>query len=198
MTMGNMNTQKTIEGLVDGIMELESFRPPISIIDMLHNYKIELKFSSKTGERPYFKCYNPDLEKKLQNELDPYFKKVVEINFKDIILLVSGVFFIAFLCVIIFEIALNVFLTTILVWISCLGFMYFLLLLYANHKRVAGEEYEDKIKNAVQEFIYRGIEVIREKELDPTKHPIKLKHNDYLGLEYISKEKNYYFAYLKE
>jgi hypothetical protein len=60
-----------------------------------------------------------------------------------------------------------------------------------------GEKHENEIKNAVQMLIDHGKRFFLENELNPTKFPIMLRHNDYDGLEYENKGEHDYIGFFK-
>lgn len=193
MRTEKIDIKKIIYGLIDYIMELESFRPPLSIVNTIYSNLI----LSKSKNRTYFIMKHPELHEKIQKELDPYFKKVVKVTLKDLILLFSGILLISLSGAIFAIIVTNDLLKSIFGVIIALSSIYFLFWIYISHKRAAGEKYDEKIKKAVQELIDYEIELIKENHLDPTEYPIKLKHTDYHSLRYKTKN-NYYMSYLKK
>jgi hypothetical protein len=64
-----------------------------------------------------------------------------------------------------------------------------------RRKRIAGEIYDEDIKKVVQELLDYGIEIFKEKELNPEHFPIRLKHDDYEGVVY-KRDGNNYKVYL--
>lgn len=190
-----IDTQKMIESVNDYITELDSFRPQISIISVyLSVYSTLLSHKSKNIAN--FIRTNPKLHEKIQKELDPYFKKVVKITFKDVIKLFSGMFLISLLGVILAIIFTNNLIRVMTGSINSLIFIYFLFWIYKSYKN-AGEKYDDNLKKSVQELIDYGIEFIKENNLKPEDFPINLRHNDYDGLECQMKGKNSYIYYFK-
>ncbi len=90
------DTPKMIEGINDYITELDSFRPQISIRAVyLSVYSTLLSHKNKNISN--FIRKNPKLHEKIQKNLDPYFKKVVKITFKDAIKLFSVIILISLL-----------------------------------------------------------------------------------------------------
>ncbi len=60
-----------------------------------------------------------------------------------------------------------------------------------KRRRIAGEKYNTDLKMAVQELVDYAVKFYKKEELDPRDFPIYLKNNDYNGLTYERKEKNY-------
>jgi len=174
MTNDNKDTLKTIDNLNHYIVDLDSFRPPISLITprFFAFFKFYSNFS-KLGKKSDLFQKNPDLHGKLQQELDPYFKEVVKITLIDLALYFGGYFLIKILLIIIqmilqytflFE---NVVLGFIMI-ISELFWLFFLLFwIFTKHMRIAGEKYGKNIKNATQMLIDYKAKLITGKNLDP-------------------------------
>jgi len=59
-------------------------------------------------------------------------------------------------------------------------------------------EKSDELKELVQDLIESALGLFKEKNLDPAEYPLRLKFNDYPGLEYVKEEKDLgkYIAYL--
>lgn len=186
-----MDTLKMIESVQDYITELESFRPPIKRPITLYPFNV----SSKRSKRSYFIRNNPKLHEKIQKELDPYYKNVVKITFKDITLFFGLIILIALSGTLFSIIYSNNLIKIITGSINTLIFIYFLFWIYKNYKN-AGKKYDEEIKKSVQELIDYGNEYIKENNLNPQDYPLKLRHNDYKGLKYEEKDKNSYMAYL--
>jgi hypothetical protein len=66
-----------------------------------------------------------------------------------------------------------------------------------RRRRFYGEKYNDNIKQAIQEVIDYGKELIKKNDLNPTDFPFKLKHNDYGGLIYEKKAENEYITHFQ-
>lgn len=204
MLKDDKNPKKMIESVHHYITDLDSFRLPISFITP--RFFVFFKFFSnfsKLGQKSDLFQKTPDLHKKLQKELDPYFKEVLKITIIDLALYFGGYFLIKILLIIIqmtlesvflFE---NIILDLIMIIIEFFWLISLLLWIFITHMRVAGEKYDDELKRAVQELINYGIELIKENNLNPKDYPIKLRHNDYEGLEYEFKGENDYLGWFK-
>lgn len=66
-----------------------------------------------------------------------------------------------------------------------------------KNRRIWGKKCNQTIKNINQELITLGIELTHKNNSNPKDFPIKLRHNDYEGLEYEMKGKNSYICYFK-
>lgn len=188
-----IDTHKMIESVHDYITELESFRPPIKRPITFYPFNV----FSKRSKRSYFIQNNPKLHEKIRKELDPYFKKMVKVTFKEVIILFSGIFLFSFIIAVFLVIFTNELLREIFAGIMALIIAYFIFRVFDNHKHVAGEKYDEQIKNATQKLIDYAILLIKENDLDPTKYHFKLKHNDYQNLKYKIKN-NYYVGYFEK
>jgi hypothetical protein len=58
------------------------------------------------------------------------------------------------------------------------------------------KEYDRELKGMIQEILSELVILFKEKGIDPTRYPLKLRHNDYEGLTYEEKGKNKYIAYV--
>ncbi len=58
-------------------------------------------------------------------------------------------------------------------------------------RRTAGERHDMDLKLAVQELVDYAVGFYKTEKLDPRDFPIYLKNNDYNGLTYERKGKNY-------
>ena len=191
MAKNNINTQKTIEILNHHIIDLDSFRLPISFINphFFTFFKFYSNFS-KLGKKSDLFQKNPDLHGKVHRELDPYFKEVVKITLIDLALYFGGYFLIKILLIIIQMILQYTFLienTALDFTMFIIEFFWLISLLFwifTTHMRVAGKKYDEQIKNATQELIDCKVELIKEKNLDPNKNYLNLKHNDYHNPKY--------------
>lgn len=73
----------------------------------------------------------------------------------------------------------------------------FLVWMSTRNRRFFGEKYDDNLKKALQDLIDYGLELIKKENLNPEEYPLKLRHNDYKGLEYEIKGKNKYIGVFK-
>lgn len=188
-----IDTPKMIEGVNDYITELDSFRPQISIRAVYLSVYSTL-LSHKNKNITNFIRKNPKLHEKIQKNLDPYFKKVVKITFKDVLKLFSGIILISLLGIILAIIYTNNLIKVVTGSINSLFFIYFLFWIYKSYKNT-GEKYDIELKKAVQLIIDHGTEIAQKDGLNPEDFPIKLRHNDYKGLKYDKKGKNNYVGY---
>ena len=193
---------KNIEGLCAYITELEVFRPPAPIGINPYSIRTTLYLLSKQSKRYFFVKQNPELHKKTLDLQKPYSKKFSPLNPKEILKLffslITVILIVVGLCFVIFVIYLNFsLLKTILgtIIVSIPSFYLYLVWIITKRRKTAGEEYDIDLKNLIQEIIEQGTELIYEKNLNPQKFPIKLRHNDYNGLKYDKKGKNNYVGY---
>lgn len=196
-----MKDKNIFEGLFAYILELESLRPPISVFLTPYSRGTLFEFLFKRNKKIHFIKNNPELHQKIQNELDPYFKKMVKISLKDVIIFFSSILFTAFIIAIIAvisELYPNNIVTTILIWFCLSCFLLFQFWTYTKRKRILGEKYDETIKKSVQELIDYGNNYIKENNLNYEYYPIKLKHNNYKNLKYEEKGKYYYIGYFKQ
>lgn len=184
MTKDYKYTQKMIDSLHHYIIDLDSLRPPLSFINprFFAFFKVFSNFS-KLGQKSDLFRKTPNLHRKLGRELNPYFKEVLKITLKDIVLYLSGCFLIKILLIIIHMIlSENTVLNFIMIIIEITWIIFLLIWIFTTHMRVAGEKYDEQIKKATQELIDCELELIKEKNVN-TKYHINLKHNDYHGLK---------------
>ncbi|MBF4474905.1 MULTISPECIES: DUF2207 domain-containing protein [Methanobacterium] len=193
---------KNIEGLCAYITELEVFRPPAPLGINPYSIRTTLYLLSKQSKRYFFVKTNPELHGKTRNLQKPYSKKFSQFNPKEILKLffslITVILIVVGLCFSIFVIYLNFSLfNTILgtVIVSIPSFYLYLVWIITKRRKTAGEEYNNDLKILIQEIIDHGAELIYEKNLDPQKFPLKLRHNDYKGLKYDTKGKNNYVGY---
>jgi hypothetical protein len=91
--------------------------------------------------------------------------------------------------VILFKPILYSFLSSLIIGLS--GFYFVFSWASTKYRRIAGEKYDTDLKLAVQELVDYAVEFYKTEELDPRDFPIYLKNNDYNGLTYERKRKNY-------
>jgi len=202
MARDNISTQKTIDSINHYIINLDSFRLPLSIFAprFLAFFKFFSNFS-KLGKKSDLFLKNADLHRKLQKELDPYFKEVVKITLKDIALYFGGYILIKILLIIIDNLLRNVFLfeNTVLdftmIIFQIIWLIYLLFWIFTKHMRLASEKYDFEIKKAVQELIDFGIDLSMEKKLNSSDFPIPLRNDDYERLNYEMKGKSKYIGF---
>lgn len=205
MARDNISTQKTIGSINNYIINLDSFRLPLSIFAprLLAFFKFFSNFS-KLGKKSDLFLKNPDLHRKLQKELDPYFKEVMKITIKDIALYFGGYILIKILLFIIDNLLRNVFLFentvlnfTIIIF-QIIWLIYLLFWIFTKHMRLASEKYDFKIKKAVQELIDFGIDLSMEKKLNSSDFPIPLRNDDYERLNYEMTGKIKYIGFFEK
>jgi len=190
-----------LEGLIFYIMELDPLRPPVTMGFVPFSGTF-FEFLLKQNQRFYFIRNNPDLHQKVRKDLDAYFTEVEKLDARDFLLYFVCIFLlvlvtVAFLYTFIL-IGLNQIYTFFCIIIMFVpSFILIILWLSTRRKHIAGEEHNIQIKKAVQELIDYGIELIRTEDLDPKDFPIKLRHNDYKGLEYEIRDKNNYVGVYK-
>lgn len=166
----------------------------------IFSYSYNKSFTSSIASNQFlFRHMVNVMNRNMKKENDPYLR-MVEFNLADssipiyylfIFLLIGGMF----LSVFSEDYHLNI-LYGILVILAAGFFGYLLLAGIATRRRNKyGEKYDKDIKKAVQEIIYYGTELIKEKNIDPSKFPMQLKHGDYEGLKYDKKDENGYTAY---
>jgi hypothetical protein len=86
--------------------------------------------------------------------------------------------------------------------LACLaGVFVFLLWSIRNRVRKCDRrlaEKSDELKELVQDLIEGALGLFKEENMDPEEYPLRLKFNDYYGLEYVKEEKDLekYIAYL--
>lgn len=176
------DAKKMIESFGAYIQNLESLRHPINLCNTIYSFISLFKLVFKKGKLSYFIINNPEMYQKTQEELDPYFRKVVDINFKVLtIILLIWLFILPISCLMFsnfFDIneLLSLLLTVI---IASLSSILFVILIYTKRKRIAGEKYDTLIKKIIEDLIYNRKKLIIENDLNPNKFPLKLKHKDY-------------------
>lgn len=80
---------------------------------------------------------------------------------------------------------LSINISPILLFIIIFSSIYFVYVYMSTRNRqIWGEKCNDATKNAIQELINKGIELIKKESLNPQNYPLKLRHNDYKGLKY--------------
>lgn len=199
--------KKVLTGLCAYIIELDSFRPPIHVL-CINSFRMLFKSCFKKEKFSYFIRTNPVLHKKVQKELDSYYKKVVEVSVKElVILLVIWFFIIPVFSVEIIDIVetfWSVDEITVIIYgllsaaiIVVVGFIPLILWRYRKHLAVAGEMYDNKLKELVEDLISYGELFISENELNPECYTLKLKFDDYHGLKY-EKGNDFYFGYFQK
>ncbi len=204
VTMPSKDDQitKNIEGLCAYITELEVFRPPAPLGINPYSIRTTLYLLSKQSKRYFFVKNNPELHKKTLDLQKPYSKKFSPLNPKEIVKiffgLITAILIVVGLCFVIFVIYLNFSLfNTILgtIIVSIPIFYLFIVWIITKRRKAAGEEYNNDLKILIQEIIDHGTELVYDKNLEPQKFPLKLRHNDYNGLKYDKKGKNNYVGY---
>jgi len=170
----DVDDQKMIEGLCAHIIELESLRPPVSFYSTLYSLNITFKLSFKKGKLSYFITNNQELYQKIKKEPKHYYKKILDINSKDLILffliwlfiipilslMVSNIISIIYEINNLHELLLGVIITSI-------SFILFIIWSYTKRKRIAGKKYDYEIKKTVEELILYGISLMSENGLNP-------------------------------
>jgi len=195
---------KKMKGLCLYITQLDHHRPPTPFGITPYSISTFLELSLSRN-KPYFIKNDQDLYKKAKEEVNHFYNGMVEytpkrfvklITFSFIILtLVSLAGFIIFYLYCKFNLISTLLLTfsTIFLPIFYLGLIWEL----TNQRRAAGGKYGANIKKAVQLLIDHGTGKIQKGGLNPDDFPIKLRHDDYYGLEYELKGENSFIGVLR-
>lgn len=74
------------------------------------------------------------------------------------------------------------------------GYVY----LSTKNRRIWAKKCDDALKNSIQKMIDCGAAHIQNNDMDPKNFPLKLRHDDYLGLVYEKKGENNFLGYFKK
>jgi len=196
MSTENIQPEKLVEGLCVYIMELDLFRPPISLGFPFSSTFFEFLF--KQNKQIYFIRNNPDLHRKIRKDLDAFFTDISELTTKDFIVYLLSISFLILLVFGAYDLFFDIcpfdnFYSLLFRVIIFLSILYlFTDWRITRHRRIVGKKYDEHLRRSIQELIDYGTEFIRKEDLKPIDFPIKLKHDDYKGLVYEMKGKNRY------
>lgn len=182
---------------------LENRRCPVPVGVGPYPFKtvFELLFTNK---RNYFVKNNPELYKQTRKTLDAFFKDDLKDDVKNkrlcsysLDIWIFSVLGVSTAAIILFNLSLfNTLLFGFIIAVP--SFYLFLAWNNTTYRRILGKKYDNDIKRVVQELIDYGIVFIRENDLDLNQFPLKLRHDDYEGLNYKKKGKNNYVGFFEK
>lgn len=188
-----MKPEKLVEGMHIYITQLDFYRPPISFGLLPWSYKLIFKLLFKSMSQYYFSSHCKVLYRKTRKDLDPFFKDLQKVSYKDHFILYGVIMvwliFSVIICVSIFKQILISIISSVIIGLS--GLYLIMAWSFTKRRRIAGETHNEEIKAATQELIDYSIEFFKKEGLNPLKFPIELKHDDYTGLSYKNNGKNY-------
>lgn len=190
----DINVKKMVEGTTIYVIELETLRPPISFVP--YSFKTFFESLQKQRQRFYF-INNSNLHQKTSKKLKPYYEDMARPD-KEFIRFFIILFVLIFLLAGAFILVLEIY--SFLISLLSVGpliiiiTLFFALYIQKRRKGALSEKYDKEIKNAIQELIDYSSELIKKENLNPEDYPIKLRHNDYHGLEYEIIGKNSYIG----
>lgn len=190
---------KNIKGLNVYIMELDSFRSPgISILD--YNIITAIFKLYKNIPKTFFIKNNEEIHGKTVKKIENYLKnreieqKEQKIIKYSLFLILAFVWGVPIILREIFSLTLfQEILILLIIGLPSLN-LYFAWLI-TRRKNYLGKKYDADLKIAVQRLIDYGIIFINQKNLNPNNFPIKLRHDDYYGLNYEVKGINKYVGF---
>jgi len=193
-----MNLDKVCSALIGYIEYFDSNRSPVKsyFVASLNIIGLRRKF--------YLKKYDPKLYGKIIEENSWYLRELQRMpKNKAIIFFISLLIevFIAIALLTILNIQSRVF-ATLLIFLLLSPSFYYFYKTYTMIREEVGREFDERLKNATQEIINYTKDFFKKNNIDATKFPIELRHNDYKGLIYTAKrefnDKLIYTAYIGE
>lgn len=185
--------EKLAEGLSIYITELDFYRAPVNWGFLPWPFRVYVSMGFKLTSEYHFKGHNKGLYRKIRKDLDPFYKELQNYSRNDFVILYIStliwLFFSVIISVILFKPILYSLLSSFIIGLS--GFYLTFSWASTKRRRIAGERYNTDLKMAVHELVDYAVEFYRTEKLDPEDFPIYLKNNDYNGLTYERKGKNY-------
>ncbi len=202
MKPNNTKSSKIYGGLSAYITELDSLRPPLRFGISSQSFSVTMELLFKQSSKSYFIKNNPEINQKIFEYMYNY--RTDKIDSKEMILLIAYAYaFIFFIVAITIGITLIYSLSTgqcILIGIIVSIPILYTYFSFAAKKRRnnAGERHNEEIKTSVQSLIDFGVQFTENNHLNPDMFPIKLRHNDYNGLNYEERGKNNYVGFFEK
>ncbi|MDI3549430.1 MAG: hypothetical protein PWQ15_532 [Methanobacterium sp.] len=185
--------EKLAEGLSIYITELDFYRAPVTWGLVPWPFRTYFNIVFKLMSKYHFQGHNKDLYRKIRRDLDPFFKELQNYSHNDFVILYITLFIWLFFSVIISMMLFKHILYSLLssLIIGLLGTCFVFSWAGTKRRRIAGEMYNTDLKITVQELVDYALEFYKTEKLDPKDFPIYLKNDDYNGLSYEKKGKNY-------
>lgn len=193
-----MNLDKVASALIGYIEYFDSNRTPVKpyLIASLAITGLRKKF--------YLKEYDSEFYEKIRKENSWYLRELQRMPKGRAIIFVISLFIEVFIVAVLLTI-LNVqsrFFAALLIFFLLYPSFYYSYKTYTMVREEVGKECDKKLKKTVQEIIDYAKEFFKNNQIDATKFPIELRHDDYKGLIYTAKKgingKLIYTAYIGE
>jgi len=193
-----MNLDKIASALIGYIEYFDSNRTPVKpyLIASLSITGLRKKF--------YLKEYDSEFYEKIRKENSWYLRELQRMPKGRAIIFVISLFievFIAVVLLTILNVQSRVFAALLIFFLLSPSFYYFYKT-YTMVREEVGKECDERLKKTVQEIIDYAKDFFKNNQIDATKFPIELRHDDYKGLIYKDKKgingKFIYTAYIGE
>lgn len=203
MTPLNISSSKTVEGLGAYITELDSLRPPSRFGLSSQSVAVTMELLFKQPKKSYFIKKNNELNQKIQGKIHN-FRTDTKVNSKEMILPLVFLFTIIFLILaitdgitVIYSLSITQSLLIVIIISLPLLYVYFSFIIM-KRRRVLGKRHDEDLKNSVQSLIDFGVQFTKDNKVNQNMFPIKLRHNDYNGLNYEERGKNNYVGFFEK